>query len=200
MIEPEGGKIFDTQECRLGIDEAGRGPVLGHMVYACCYWPAQHEIDNPDKYKAFVDSKKTSEAKREEIYNSMEEARLNGELNFKYYPLDPVLLSNDLLGNVRNLNHVSHDTAIALIEAALAEGNNIKEVYVDTVGPPQKYQQKLSDHFSGKGITFRVESKADDKFKCVSAASIVAKVQRDNMLKNWEFIEPMFKDDAKQFG
>jgi ribonuclease H2 subunit A len=77
-------------------------------------------------------------------------------LNFKYFPLDPKDLSNDQLGNVKNLNGISHDTAISLITAAVKEGNKITHVYVDTVGPPDKYQRMLENKFPG--INFRVES------------------------------------------
>ena len=95
----------------------------------------------------------------------MDEARKVGEMNFKYVPLDPRDLSNDQLANVRNLNKISHDAAIALIEATLKEGTKLKEVFVDTVGPPDKYKEKLESYFSNYDIMFTVESKADDNYK-----------------------------------
>ena len=60
---------------------------------------------------------------------------------------------------------------------------------VDTVGDPGKYKSELQfkfQHLPNK-IDFRVESKADDTYSVVSAASICAKVNRDSILKNWVF-------------
>jgi ribonuclease H2 subunit A len=65
---------FTTEDICLGIDEAGRGPVLGAMVYACCYF-AFDKKDELKKAFKFDDSKKLSEKQRESIYNRMETSK-----------------------------------------------------------------------------------------------------------------------------
>lgn len=69
-----------------------------------------------------------------------------------------------------SLNEVSMDSAICLINKAIDLGVNIAEIYVDTVGPPEKYQAKLSALFPDFQIT--VAKKADSTYPVVSAASI----------------------------
>ena len=78
---------------------------------------------------------------------------------------------------------MSHDAAIELVRGVIATGVNLRYLYVDTVGDPERYQAKLADLFPELKVV--VEKKADAKFPVVSAASICAKVPRDVLLKTW---------------
>jgi len=86
-----------------------------------------------------------------------------------------------------NLNEVSHTAAIELIRQTIAEGINVAEVYIDTVGDPKKYAAKVQRLFPKVSVV--VSKKADSLYPIVSAASIAAKVTRDRVLANWQFQE-----------
>lgn len=90
---------------------------------------------------------------------------------------------------------MSRDSAVGLIRAALERKVNVKHVFVDTVGKPEKYQEYLKSLFPQLDIT--VAKKADSTYPVVSAASICAKVVRDHTLKVWEFRENV---NVKEFG
>lgn len=180
------------EPCVLGVDEAGRGPVLGPMVYGIAFCP----ISKKDVLKTlgFADSKQLTEEKRDAIFD---------EMNRKDFATEAVgwavevIAPNDICMSMlrrtkRSLNEVSMDSAIGLIRKAIDAGVNIAEVYVDTVGPPEKYQAKLKQIFPKFKIT--VAKKADSTYPIVSAASICAKVSRDHALKVWKFREGMEPD------
>ncbi|XP_052655681.1 ribonuclease H2 subunit A isoform X1 [Harpia harpyja] len=70
-------------------------------------------------------------------------------------------------------------------------------VFVDTVGPAEKYEAKLRQRFPGLEVTVR--PKADGLFPVVSAASICAKVARDWAVKHWKFVEDL-EDIDRDYG
>jgi ribonuclease H2 subunit A len=86
-----------------------------------------------------------------------------------------------------SLNLISKNTAQQLISNALRRNVNVTKVFVDTVGPADKYQAELQLAFPK--IKFTVTPKADSLYPTVSAASIVAKVTRDFHINNWSFDE-----------
>ena len=59
---------FKDKEIEVGIDEAGKGPVLGSMVYGMAFWPLDNGEMMRDLY-GFIDSKQTKESDREYMYD-----------------------------------------------------------------------------------------------------------------------------------
>lgn len=99
----------------------------------------------------------------------------------------------------RNLNKISHDSAIGLIKKIRdVLGFKVKRVYLDTVGAPEKYKKIVQDALRDDSIEVTVESKADDTYPIVSAASICAKVTRDHALR--DYVYPEAKDFSREVG
>lgn len=175
------------EPCVLGVDEAGRGPVLGPMVYGIAFCPIESNKELVDL--GCADSKELTEEKRDIIFANMNtKESSNSCIGWSVEVISPSVISANMLRRTKySLNEISMDSAIGLIKRAADEGVNIAEVYVDTVGPPEKYQAKLSNIFPYYKIT--VAKKADSTYPIVSAASICAKVTRDHALKLWRFPE-----------
>ncbi|KAK9248490.1 ribonuclease H-like domain-containing protein [Lipomyces tetrasporus] len=181
---PDAIKLGDP--CILGVDEAGRGPVLGAMVYALSYCLKSYADKLPSF--GFADSKQLTHAIRMDLFSricnngtSPEDLELFNNIGWGTRIMTARDISSGMLrsqtGRVYNLNEQAHDATISLINEVLAMGVNVTEVYVDTVGPPASYQAKLSRYFPS--IKLIVTKKADSLFPIVSVASICAKVTRD---------------------
>ncbi|CAI5736934.1 unnamed protein product [Hyaloperonospora brassicae] len=177
----------------LGIDEAGRGPVMGPMVYGAAYWPAaEHDAMCA---LGFDDSKALSAASRAQLFDKM---RSTEGLGWIVRLISAAEISDKMQRQTRNLNEMSRDAAIQLIQEVQKKGVVVKQVFVDTVGDPRWYQSFLTKRFGGT-IEFRVEKKADSLFKVVSAASIAAKVTRDRVISDWKW-ESAALDLPTDFG
>lgn len=149
----------------LGIDEAGRGSVLGPMVYGLAYW----SVDAADRIpQSFNDSKQLTEDQRDRLWDKILE---HPDIGFSFKALLPNEISRGMLRTKPyNLNEQSHDTAMTLIRKLLDANLKIQTCYIDTVGNPSFYRRKLEKEFPG--LEFVVESKADAKYAPCSAASV----------------------------
>ena len=162
------------------------------MVYAAAFTTTSN--DSYLKKVKVADSKTLSEQDRNEIFHLIKTSSTMQHDEFPVgwvlHALQPAAISASMLQQEKyNLNELSHDTAIALVERILAKGLVIQSLFVDTVGDAKKYEDKLRRVFTGRVEQIRVEKKADSLFPIVSAASIVAKVTRDRMLSEWKFAE-----------
>lgn len=195
--------ICRQKPCLLGIDEAGRGPVLGPMVYGIAFCPIEHKDILIDL--GCADSKALTEEKREDIFqkitaqNDEENSDEKQVIGWAVDVIAPHVISTNMLSRSKcSLNEISMKAAINLIQEAIDAGVDIAEVYVDTVGPPDKYQQRLKKLYPHFKIT--VAKKADSTYPIVSAASIFAKVTRDHALKVWRFPEELNVVGGNEFG
>ncbi|EGO24830.1 hypothetical protein SERLADRAFT_361719 [Serpula lacrymans var. lacrymans S7.9] len=168
----------------LGVDEAGRGPVLGPLVYGVAYCPASYQADLEEL--GFADSKTLTAEKRSLLLSILGSDPKN--LGWSVRVISPQAISSGMLRvPPTNLNRQSQDATILLIREVIQRGIQLSEVYVDALGTTTTYEAYLSSVFPG--INFTVTTKADSKFKIVGAASVAAKVTRDACLEGWIFEE-----------
>lgn len=95
-VESKVPQACKQSPCILGIDEAGRGPVLGPMTYAIAYYPQKsEEVLNTMK---FADSKTLTESTREDLFESIQTSS-GGFLNLGYMVkiISPNMISNSML-------------------------------------------------------------------------------------------------------
>ena len=59
----------------------------------------------------------------------------------------------------------------------------VTDIFIDTVGDPSYYKSRLVQALGEDYGKFTIEKKADATYRVVSAASIIAKVTRDRLLK-----------------
>lgn len=109
-----------------------------------------------------------------------------------------------------SLNAISYDAVIRCLQTISSGGGAgaaggqllapcVTDIFIDTVGDPETYKQRLTSVLGEAFGRFVIEKKADAKYKVVSAASIIAKVTRDTLLRAWQWKEQGVALD-KDFG
>ena len=127
----------------MGIDEAGRGPLLGPMTYAAAYWNPNVE-DSGGKVEehasipsGFNDSKQLSPAQRAVLFSRI---RCSSRIGFVLRVLHASELSRNMLRKVPyNLNAMSHDAAIGMVRAVIDAGVKIDTWYVRSPTAPSLF-------------------------------------------------------------
>ena len=154
-----------------GIDEAGRGPVIGPMVLCGVM------IDNAflEKFETLQvrDSKLLARKKREIIYEKLISDK---NITIKTIIVWPSEIDTRFIAGL-NLNTIELNKILKLIKIL-----NPDRVYIDSPDvKPGRFIKNILDGLNKK-IEIIAEHKADVKYPIVSAASIIAKVKRDMII------------------
>ncbi len=165
----------------IGIDDAGRGPVLGPMVLAGVLFKADEE--EILKKIGVKDSKKILPKKRGEIA-----IKIKDMCSYHSEQVSPEEIDSGL-GVGKNLNQVEAIMAAKIINYFLRETSQDEELKVIIDCPSvnceawKAYLEAYVEESSRDRIKISVEHKADDNHLVVGAASIIAKTTRDSEME-----------------
>lgn len=156
-----------------GVDEAGRGSVIGPLVVAGASFP-EDNIDTLTEL-GVKDSKQLTAKRREELAPEIE-ALASG---VKYFELQPCSIDSVVNRGVR-LKRLNYLEALAM--AKVIRDLAPDEVYVDASDVNEaRYGETILRVLLTKPRLI-CEHKADSTYPIVSAASILAKVRRDAII------------------
>ncbi|VVB98676.1 Ribonuclease HII [uncultured archaeon] len=155
----------------IGVDEAGRGCIIGPMVICAA------AINPLDEYRlkemGVKDSKKLSPLQRENLYGKV------GRLT-KYTTVKVTAEELNTLMDRHNLNEIE---AIKIAQAIDQLAIRDATVYVDSPdNVPAKFARRIEKYLKTR-VKIVSANKADDTYVVVGAASIIAKVTRDREIE-----------------
>ena len=162
-LKEEEKKLYDNNiKYICGIDEAGRGPLAGPVVVGAVILPENSFIEGIN------DSKKISEKKREKLYEQI----VNEAIAYSVGIVD-----QKKIDEINILNATKLGVKIAI--------DGLKQ-------KPDIIMIDALNNLDTAGIPYISVIKGDAKNYCISAASIIAKVTRDRIMKQWDEIFPIY--------
>lgn len=153
---------LDGVELIAGIDEAGRGPLAGPVVVASVIMPENSMIEGVN------DSKKISEKKREKLYDQILEEAISYGVG---------IIGQDEIDEINILNATKKALTLSLKEL--------------TTKPDLIIVDALT-HIDTMGIPYESIIKGDAKCYSIASASIIAKVTRDRIMREWDSVYPEY--------
>ena len=145
-----------------GIDEAGRGPLAGPVVVSSVIMPKDSMIEGVN------DSKKVSEKKREKLYE---------EITKEAISYGVAIIDQNEIDRINILNATKHGLT-----------TSIKELKVK----PDIILVDALTKIDTCGIPYNSIIKGDAKSYSIAAASIIAKVTRDRIMRQWDEVYPQY--------
>lgn len=163
LLKEYENKLHETGLINIaGIDEAGRGPLAGPVVVGIA-------IMKPDSFIEGVnDSKKISETKREKLYEQITNEAIDWSVG---------IVSEKEIDELNILNATKKALTMAL------EALKIK---------PDRILVDALEHIDTKGIPYTSIIKGDAKIYSISASSIIAKVTRDRIMRQYDEVYPEY--------
>jgi ribonuclease HII len=145
-----------------GIDEAGRGPLAGPVVVAGVIMPQDSMIEGIN------DSKKVTEKRREKLYDVIKEEAISYSI---------AVIDHHVIDDINILNATKQGVT------EVVDGLDVKPdlIIVDAL-----------THINTRGIPYEPIIKGDAKCYNIAAASILAKVTRDRIMRQWDEIYPQY--------
>lgn len=146
-----------------GVDEVGRGPLIGPVVAACVVLPIGFEL------KGLNDSKKLSEKKRDLFYEYIKENSLAYGIG---------VISPEIIDEV----NIYQASKLAMLEAIKEVRKQISVEHVLIDAMPLDLDIKTTSIIKG-----------DAKSISIAAASVIAKVTRDKMMYDLDLLYPEYE-------
>lgn len=155
-----------------GIDEAGRGCVIGPLVMACV---VLNERGVSTLQGLVKDSKKMSREKRCRLSKLIRSVALEVEVRV----VEPEEIDWAVESLERGLNELEAVSAAELINRLVSPAS---KVYIDSPDPvPERYAMLVRKHLR-RSVEVVALNRAEDAYPHVAAASIIAKVERDALI------------------